>query len=227
MPDPESAQRVPPAVSDADREDDLLARRARDGDLAAFNQLVARHQDAAYSLARRFLGAPQPAEDVTQEAFLRAYRRIETFRGGRFRAWILQITANLARDELRRRARRPAVSLDAARDDPDRAPLDPPEPGLGPAEQAENSELRRRLERALAELPDDWRLVVLLSDVHGCSYPEIAETTGLALGTVKSRLSRARARLRDLLQEGDPFDAERGGEPHPPAERPSSRGGAV
>jgi len=193
--------RVAPAspAAERDAEDDALARRAQGGDLAAFNVLVARHQDAVYSLARRFLSAPQPAEDAAQEAFLRAYQRLSTFRGGRFRAWLLQITANVARDELRRRRRRPQVSLDRARDDPDRPSLDPPDPGRGPEGAAENRELGERLERALGELPEEWRMVVLLSDVHGLSYPEISTATGLALGTVKSRLSRARARLRELL----------------------------
>lgn len=176
------------------------------GDLAAFNRLVLRHQDAAYSLARRFLGGQQPAEDVTQEAFLRAYERLSSFRGGRFRAWLLQIIANLARDELRRSGRRPQVSLDAARDDPERPSLDPVDGARLPLEEVERGELRQALEAALSELPDDWRMVVLLSDVHGLSYPEIAETTGLALGTVKSRLSRARGRLRDVLMASGALD---------------------
>ncbi len=160
-----------------------------------------RHQDAAYSLAFRFLRSREAAEDVTQEAFLRAWRAIESFRGERFRSWLLRIVANAARDELRRRKRRPQRSLDEARDDSDMASIDPVEPGLGPQQRAEQAELRQVLEGALAELPEDWRMVVLLSDVHGLSYEEIAETTGVPLGTVKSRLSRARGRLRDLLRE--------------------------
>ncbi len=178
-----------------------LVRRAQRGEIAAFNTLVIRHQNAAYSLAFRFLRSREAAEDVTQEAFLRAWRAIDTFRGERFRSWLLRIVANAARDELRRGKRRPQRSLDEARDDPDRASIDPVEPGLGPQARAEQAELRQVLERALGELPEEWRMAVLLSDVHGLAYEEIAETTGVPLGTVKSRLSRARARLRDLLRE--------------------------
>ena len=163
--------------------------------------LVIRHQNAAYSLALRFLRTREAAEDVTQEAFVRAWRAIDTFRGERFRSWLLRIVANAARDELRRRKRRPQRSLDETWDDSDMASIDPVEPGLGPQERAEQTELRGVLERAIAELPEEWRMVVLLSDVHGMSYEEIADAVDAPLGTVKSRLSRARARLRQLLIE--------------------------
>lgn len=178
-----------------------LVQRAQGGEIAAFNMLVIRHQNAAYSLAFRFLRTREAAEDVTQEAFVRAWRAIDTFRGERFRSWLLRIVANAARDELRRRKRRPQRSLDETWDDSDMASIDPVEPGLGPQERAEQAELRGVLERALAELPEEWRMVVLLSDVHGMSYEEIAEAVDAPLGTVKSRLSRARGRLRQLLIE--------------------------
>ena len=178
-----------------------LVRRAQGGELAAFNTLVLRHQDAAYSLAFRFLRSRKPAEDVTQEAFLRAFNRLDTFRGERFRSWLLRIVANAARDELRRRKRRPQRSLDEARDDPDMPSIDPIEPRPGPAAVAEQADLRRVLDAALARLPEEWRLVVLLSDVHGLAYEEVAAAAGVPLGTVKSRLSRARARLREILRE--------------------------
>jgi len=178
-----------------------LVQRAQGGEIAAFNTLVIRHQNAAYSLAFRFLRTREAAEDVTQEAFVRAWRAIDTFRGDRFRSWLLRIVANAARDELRRRKRRPQRSLDETWDDPDTASIDPVEPGLGPQERAEQTELRGVLERVLAELPEEWRMVVLLSDVHGMSYEEVAEAVDAPLGTVKSRLSRARARLRQLLIE--------------------------
>lgn len=196
---------------DAD-ETAALLRRARTGEVAAFNVLVLRHQDAAYSLALRFLGSRQAAEDITQEAFERAYRNLMSFRGERFRSWLFTIVANAARDELRRQRRRPQRSLDEARDDPDRATLDPPDPGPQPDAVALQSELRAHLEHALRALPDDWRLVVVLSDVHGMSYAEVAVCVGVPEGTVKSRLSRARGRLRDILRESlpravEPFEA--------------------
>src|SRR5688572_6749453 len=144
------------------------------------------------------MGQRASAEDATQEAFLRAYRSIRTFRGDRFRAWLLSIVANACRDELRRQRRRPALSLDAPRGG-DIPALDPPDPGLTPEDGAMNAELRAALERALLQLPEDWRLVVVLSDVHGLSYQEVAQVAALPVGTVKSRLSRARGRLRDIL----------------------------
>jgi RNA polymerase sigma-70 factor (ECF subfamily) len=178
---------------------EALIARARDGDLTAFNSLVARFQDPVYSLALRMLSSPEAAEDATQEAFIRAWRRIDTFRGGRFQSWLFTIVANLSRDELRRRGRRPQTSLDAARDDPDRASLDPADDGPSPEAVAEQGDLRAVLEAALAQLPDEWREIVLLSDVQDLAYDEISRVTGLPLGTVKSRLSRARGRLRDII----------------------------
>lgn len=195
MTDSATSTDAPPA------DDAALVARARDGELAAYNTLVLRYQNAVYSLALRILSSPEAAEDATQEAFIRGFRRLDSFRGGNFRSWLFSIVANAARDELRRRGRRPQLSLDAARDDPDHADLDPPDSGPTPGEAAEQSELRRLLEHALTQLPDDWRTVVVLSDIQGLSYQEIAETVGVATGTVKSRLSRARGRMRDLLRE--------------------------
>ena len=180
---------------------DALIQRAQGGDLTAFNSLVVRFQDPLYSLALRMLGSPQAAEDATQEAFIRAWRRIDSFKGGRFQSWLFTIVANLSRDELRRRARRPQTSLAAARDDPARASLDPIDDDPLPEERAQTGDLRATLERALAQLPDDWREIVVLSDVNDLAYHEIARITDLPLGTVKSRLSRARGRLRDILRE--------------------------
>jgi len=185
--------------AEADPVLDDLVRRAQRGELPAFNSIVLRYQDAVYSLVLRMLSSPQAAEDVTQEAFVSAWRHINTFRGGSFRSWLFTIAANRARDELRKGVRRPTTSLDAARDDPDRADLDPVDGGPTPEAAAEQGELRGALEAALQELPPDWREVVVMSDVHGLDYAEIAQATGVALGTVKSRLSRARARLREVI----------------------------
>lgn len=178
-----------------------LVRRAQAGELTAFNTLVLRHQDAIYSLALRFLGNREGAEDATQEAFIRAYSKIDSFTGDRFRSWLFTIVSNVARDELRKQQRRPQRSLDEARDDPDRRDLDPPDRGPTPESEAMSGDLRRALEAALRELPEDWRMTVVLADVHGLSYEEVAQSTGVAIGTVKSRLSRARGRLRDLLRD--------------------------
>jgi RNA polymerase sigma-70 factor (ECF subfamily) len=175
-----------------------LVRNAQAGDVESFNRLVLAHQDQVYSLALRFMGQRAAAEDLAQETFLRAYRSIRSFRGEHFRAWLLSITANACRDELRRQRRRPTSSLDRGEEDGVIA-FEPPDPGLTPEDSALNAELRVALERALLQLPEEWRLVVVLADVHGLSYDEVAQAVGLPLGTVKSRLSRARGRLRDIL----------------------------
>ncbi len=176
-----------------------LVRNAQGGDLESFNRLVLAHQDQVYSLAYRFMGQRAAAEDAAQEAFIRAFRAIRSFRGEHFRAWLLSITANACRDELRRQRRRPTRSLDAPTSEDDPSTLDPPDPGATPESIALNAELRGALERALLQLPEEWRLIVVLADVHGLSYDEVATAAALPLGTVKSRLSRARGRLRDIL----------------------------
>ncbi len=173
-----------------------LLHRSRQGDLDAFNRLVEHYQRPLYNLCLRLLASPQAAEDATQDAFLAAFRALSRFRGGSFRAWLFRIAANACYDQLRRRRAHPTLSLDAG---PDQPPLDLPHPGEPLDERAQRLELARCLQEALAALPPDQRLVVLLRDVHGSPYEEIAQAAGLSLGTVKSRLSRARGRLRQLL----------------------------
>ncbi len=215
VPDPPEgapALGVPPAPDadardEAARQDEALIGRAQAGELAAFNTLVIRHQDAVYGLALRFLSSREAAEDAAQEAFLRAYRSLDSYRGGKVRSWLLTIVANLARDELRRRKRRPQRSLEAERERfPDRPPPEPADEAPTPEEQTVaglgRAELRVELEAALGTLPDEWRMTVLLADVHGLPHAEVAAATGVAVGTVKSRLSRARGRLRDALLAG-------------------------
>ena len=172
--------------------------RARQGDLAAYNELVIEYQSQVYNLCYRLLGQAQAAEDATQEAFVSAWRNITTLRGESFRPWLLRIAANLCRDELRRRGRRPTSSLDSALEagvpePPDREPL--------PEASALNSELRQRLQKALGQLPEEQRLAVVLCDVEGLDYSEIATVMKTSLGTVKSRIARGRLRLRSLLSQ--------------------------
>ena len=178
---------------------DLIAR-ARQGDLSAFNILVERYQTGVYNLCLRMMGAPAPAEDAAQEAFISAYRSLDRFRGGSFRAWLFRIAANACYDELRRRKARPATSLDRSSDEDER-PIDPPDTAPAMEERAANTELRRALQDALAQLPHEQRLAVVLCDVQGFDYAEIAETMRVSLGTVKSRISRARSHLRVILLE--------------------------
>lgn len=192
-------------VPAATRDDEHLLRAAQGGDLDAFNLLVLRHQAAVFNVCLRLLRDVAAAEDATQDAFVRAWTGAASFRGGSVRAWLFKIATNRAYDLLRVRARRPAAALEA--DALDLEPIWPSQAGELPEERVLRDELGIRLERALAALPEDQRTAVLLADVQGCSYEEVAAATGSALGTVKSRLSRARARLRQALTD-DPGAAE-------------------
>lgn len=177
-----------------------LIRSAQRGNLEAFNRLVLFYQDGVYSLAYRILAEPAAAADAAQETFIHAYRRLESYRGGSFRAWLLRIATNACYDELRRRKRRPAELIDdlPGAESDDGAPL--PAESDTPEEAMQQAELNRAIERCIAALQADQRAVIVLSDIEGLSYQEIAEMTGANLGTVKSRLSRARASVRQCLQ---------------------------
>ena len=185
----------------AQEDDERLVATARTGDLDAFNRLVARYERAAYGLAYRLLGDAGMAEDVTQESFLAAWSNLDSYRGGVFRSWFLRIVANRCYDELRRRQRQPTGSLDALPVEP-AAEWTTQAPAEAPDDFALRRELSRHLQRSIQQLPPDQRLTLMLSDVQGHSYEEIAAIMGTNLGTVKSRLSRARARLRDELKRG-------------------------
>ena len=195
---------------DIDDEEALIAR-SRQGDLDSFNRLVEHYQRPVYNLCLRMLGSREAAEDAAQEAFVAAYRAVGGFRGASagFRAWLFRIASNACYDELRRRRSRPAVSLDAPAGE-GRRPLDVAHPGPTLDEHAQRRELARGIQDALAALPPDQRLAVILRDVQGLSYEEVAQATNASLGTVKSRIARGRARLRDLLLQQrellpDPF----------------------
>lgn len=182
-----------------------LVSRSCSGDLSAFNELVEMYQQLVYNVAYRMLGDRGMAEDATQEAFLSAYRSLPKFRGGNFRSWLLRIATNACYDQLRYRKSRPQVSLEALTADPrSQAPL--ADPRESPEERALNAETRQAVERGLARLSPDQRLVLILCDMQGFSYEEAAQAIGASLGTVKSRLSRGRAQLRDyLVRYEEPF----------------------
>jgi RNA polymerase sigma-70 factor (ECF subfamily) len=175
-----------------------LAAAAGKGDVRAFNQLVIRYQSIAYNLAYRILGDEDAAADATQDAFMSAFKAMSRFRGGSFKAWVLRIVTNACYDQLRARRRRPTSSLDDMEGEADHSPylLDPAE---RPDEAAARRELDTMIQAGILTLPADQRSVLVLSDLQGMDYQEIAQATGLALGTVKSRLSRGRAKLRDYL----------------------------
>ena len=184
-------------------EDERLIRSAQNGDLAAFNMLVERHQRAVFNVCLRFLRDTGYAEDTSQDTFIRAWSALDSFRGGLVRPWLLRIATNRSYDLLRSRARRPATSLDAElfESEPEWTPQSINE---HPEAHAARTELSIHLERALAVLPDDQRTAIVLSDVQGYGYEEISQITGVAVGTVKSRISRGRSRLRESLQENAP-----------------------
>ena len=165
--------------------------------------LVEIHQRAVFNLSLRMVGNAGTAEDATQEAFISAYRGIRSFRGTSFRAWLMRIAANASTDELRRRARRPALSLDAPPPGAD-GPIDVADPAAGPEAQALSGEQRASVQAALLKLPDDQRLAVVMCDIEGFTYDEIGETMRCSIGTVKSRIARGREKLRAaLLAEGN------------------------
>lgn len=182
-------------------EESLIAAAQR-GDLSAFNELVLAYQDRVYNLAYRIMGDPASASDATQEAFISAYQHIDGFRGkypSSFKSWLMRIVSNACYDELRRRKRRPVTSLE------DFAVDEEANPALvseieGPEKYAEREEMAQTIQAGIEALPSEQRITLVLSDVQGFSYQEIAETTDVPLGTVKSRLARARAKLRDYLR---------------------------
>jgi RNA polymerase sigma-70 factor (ECF subfamily) len=176
-------------------------RAAQRGDLDAFNVLVQRHERPVFNVALRLLRDVGLAEDATQDTFIRAWQNIGTFQTGSVRSWLYKIATNRAYDMLRASARRPAGSLEA-----ELVEIEPIWTSGSAAEESPDAHALRRelsiyLERALTALPEEQRMVVLLVDVQGLDYHEVAEAMGIALGTVKSRLSRARARIRQALAD--------------------------
>jgi RNA polymerase sigma factor (sigma-70 family) len=177
-----------------------LIKQAQDGDVSSYNTLVLHYQDRVYNLAYRVIGEPDAAADATQEAFISAYRALGRFRGGNFKAWLMRIVTNACYDELRRRKRKPQSSLDELTELNESSPLLVSQNSPGPEDHQQNVELVRAIQRCLEELTDDQRTAAVLCDVEGYDYNEIADIMSTSLGTVKSRLSRARAKLRDCLQ---------------------------
>jgi RNA polymerase sigma-70 factor (ECF subfamily) len=181
-------------------DEEQLIRAAQRGNIDAFNELVLTYQNQVFNLAYRIMSDPASASDATQDAFIKAYRKLGTFRGGSFRSWLLRIVTNRCYDELRRRKRRPTTSWDDFGDMNEEfnpALIDESE---SPEDQAQRVELAEFLQEAIATLPAHQRVVLVLSDVEGMSYADIASTVNIPVGTVKSRLARARTALRDILQ---------------------------
>jgi RNA polymerase sigma-70 factor (ECF subfamily) len=183
-------------------DESALIRDAQQGDLEAFNRLVLAYQDVVFNTALRILADDDLAADAAQEAFISAFRALNSYRGGSFRAWLLRTVTNACYDELRRKQRRPTTPLEP--ETPDGEDVETPrwlaDPGASPEQQFEQAELEHAIEHCLQGLPTDFRTVVVLADVQGLDYSEVASALRKPLGTVKSRLARARLRLRECLQ---------------------------
>ena len=179
-----------------------LIRNAQHGDLNAFNTLVLTYQDIVYNTALRILGDEDLAADASQEAFISAFRAINSYRGGSFRAWLLRTVTNACYDELRRIKRRPTTPLEPETEDGDEveSPRWLADPNASPENQLDQAELEHAIQHCLENLPTDFRAVVVLADIQGLDYAEVAVAVKKPLGTIKSRLARARLRLRECLQ---------------------------
>lgn len=180
-------------------DDERIISRAKAGDVSSFHELVDRHQVAIFNVVLRTVSDSGIAEDVTQEAFVRAWKSVGQFRGGNVRGWLMRIAVNRAYDTLRSQKRRPAGSLDALDYEP--VPTwSTSAASEDPQAYSTRGELSEALERYLARLPDDQRTALLLVDLEGFSYDEAAGIMAVAPGTIKSRISRARARLREEIR---------------------------
>lgn len=190
-------------ISEIRFDEALMVEYSREGDLDAFNQLVLAYQDTAYNAAYRILGERNSAEDVVQNAFLSAYRKLNTFRDGSFKAWLLRIVTNACYDEIRRQKRRPSIPLNPTDwyDEEIESPYWLEDPGDMPEETALIGELNSAIQHALFALHPDFRIVVILVDIMDMNYTEAASAAGIPLGTVKSRLRRARLQLQNQLKE--------------------------
>ena len=174
----------------------MLVKRAGQGDSDAFEQLMRIHENRMYAVSLRMCGNREDALDCTQEAMIRVYRSIDSFKGqSSFATWVYRITMNTCLDELRRRKVRPSSSLDAMLD----TGWSPTDGEETPEEYTISQEQKRMLERSIAELPEDMRAAVVLRDIQGYSYDEIAGILDANVGTIKSRISRGRERLRAIL----------------------------
>lgn len=200
----------------------VLIVSSQRGDRRAFNHLVERHQSGAYALALRMLGNPDVAADVTQDAFVSAFRAIASCKGDTFRPWLYRIVSNGCYDYWRAQGRHPTTSLDAelesSRDDTASDAALPSaliDPTWDPERIALRAELIEHIQQALLKLPAEQRLAVILSDMQGFAYEEIAGVMGTSVGTVKSRIFRARGHLRDILLRQE----ELFGHPRRPASR--------
>jgi RNA polymerase sigma-70 factor (ECF subfamily) len=184
--------------SASESEIQLLIERARAGDTRAFEDLARREERALYRHALRIVGTTSDAEDVVQDALVSAWRSIASFQGVSFRAWLFRIATNRALDQLRSRKRRPELPLDPP-DDDEATWAEPAAPGPDLTQLAGDREALAAVETALEALPAEQRTALLLRDIEGFAYDEIAVITSVEIGTVKSRIHRGRMAVRNTL----------------------------
>ncbi len=178
--------------------DELLLRRACKGDVQAFEELMQSHESRIYAIALRMMGNREDAQDCAQEAMVRIYRAMGSFKGqSALATWIYRITMNTCLDELRRRKARKVTSLDSLVDNG----WSPTDTGDTPEEHGLRVEKQNSLNQAIQSLPDDMRAAIILRDVKGYSYDEIASILDANVGTIKSRISRGREKLREILSK--------------------------
>ena len=187
-------------------EEDILVAQVQSGNSASFEKLVLDNQTKVYNLALRMVGSEQDAFDMSQEAFIKAYNSIALFRGdSRFSVWLYRLTTNVCLDFLRSEGRRAHGSLTYLSEEDDEKELEIPDDRFSPETLAEKKELREAVNKGLMSLPKDYRAILLLREIDGLSYEEIAEALSLEEGTVKSRIFRARKRLCAILTEDGNF----------------------
>ncbi len=186
-----------------------LVQRAKAGDEAAFESLVRLHEKMVYHLALRMTGNPEDAGDLTQEAFISAYRALSGFKEeSSFSTWIYRLATNACIDFLRKEKRKRGIPLVAQSEDGEQRDLEIPDPGGNPVAELEKKELREAIHRGMERLSPEHKQVLVLREISGLNYLEIAETLGLEEGTVKSRIARARLRLREILLADRNFSRE-------------------
>jgi RNA polymerase sigma-70 factor, ECF subfamily len=180
-----------------------LIEYAKEGDLTAFNRLVLTYQNIAYNVAFRIMGDHAAAEDAAQDSFIKAYRKLYTFKGGSFKVWLIRIVTNTCYDELRRFKRKPTTRLIPVTEYEEEveSPKWMTDPGELPEDTVLRDEIGRAIQHCLDGLKKDARTIVVLVDVQGMDYAEAAEVIRVPLGTVKSRLARARQSMQDCLRE--------------------------
>jgi RNA polymerase sigma-70 factor (ECF subfamily) len=183
-------------------EESALIADAQNGDLDAFNSLVLKYQETVFNVALRIVGDEDLAADATQDSFLSAFANLRSFRGGSFKAWLLRTVTNACYDELRRTKRRPTVPLEPPGPEGDSSDSSPwlADPSDSPEKLLEASEIEHAIQHCLDRLPAEFRVVVVMADIEGLDYSEVSGAIRVPLGTVKSRLARARLRLRECLQ---------------------------